>query len=159
MTQADVARRYPLRPLLLSSAAAALALGAALWLTRPSEDAGWQTWQQSARLTSTPERVAESFVEALRAQSFQRAARYATGALAAGLQQRRDGLPREVRDGRRFLLQESHWLPHGRLRLVGALLRSDEEEAGAPTLELTLTQQGARWWVDDIEGAEYLDSP
>jgi hypothetical protein len=159
VTHAGVARRFPLLPLLVSSAAAALALAVALWLTRADEDAGWQTWQQSVRLTSTPERVAESFVDALRAQGFQRAARFATGPLAAGLQQRRDGLPREPRDGRRFLLQESHWLPQGRLRLVGALLRSDEQEAGAPTLELTLTQQGGRWLVDDIEGAEYLDSP
>ena len=153
MALAETSPRIPLWPLLVSGAAAALALCAALWLTRPGEDAAWQ---ESVRLACTPERVAESFVDAYRVRAFGRAARLATGPLAAALQRRKDGLTREPEDGRRFVLQESHWLPDGRLRLVGALLRNDEEEAAAPTLDVSLTRRGTRWLVDDVEGTEYL---
>ena len=154
MAEITTSLRSPLSIALVSGAAAALALCGALWLTRPGQDAAWE---QSVRLASTPERVAEGFVEAYRTRAFQRAARFATGPLAATLSRRKDGPSREPQDGRRFLLQESHWLPEGRLRLVGALLRNDEEEAGAPSLEVSLTRKGTRWLVDDIEGSEYLE--
>ena len=149
--------RFPLKVLLLSSAAAALALGAALWLTRPTPQSAWE---ESTRLASTPERVAESFVRAYRARAYERAASLATGALAANLRGRRgarNDAQRAPDDGRRFLLQESHFLPHDRLRLVGALLRNDEEEAAAPTLHVMLTRKGTRWLVDELEGAEVLE--
>jgi len=153
MAQLESTVRFPLWPLLASSSAAALALGAALWLTARGPD---DEWQESARLSPTPERVAESFVDAYRARSYRRAASLSSGRLADGLRRRQDAVQREPADGRKFLLQESHWLPDGRLRLVGALLRNDEDEANAPTLQVSLTRKDSRWLVDDIEGTEYL---
>jgi hypothetical protein len=156
VTQA-VTPRYPWVPLLISSGAAALALCAALWLTRPTPESAWE---DSTRLASTPERVAEGFVQAYRARDYARAASLAAGPLAANLRQRkrsRDDARRPPDDGRKFLLQESHWLPKDRLRLVGALLQNDEEEAAAPTLNVILTRKGTRWLVDEIEGGEVLE--
>ena len=150
--------RFPLLPLLLSSGVAALALCAALWLTRPTPESAWEN---SLRLATTPERVAEGFVRAYRARAYERAAGLATGPLATNLRGRRgarNDAQRAPDDGRRFLLQESHFLPHDRLRLVGALLRNDEDEASAPTLHVMLTRKGTRWLVDEVEGAEVLDS-
>lgn len=158
MSSAEAPRYSPL-PLLLSTAAAGLVLCGALWWTRPTAESAWE---DSVRLTATPERVAERFVQAYRMRAYERAASFATGPLATNLHRRhsaREDALREPDDGRRFLLQESHWLPHDRLRLVGALLRSDEEEANAPTLRVLLTRHGARWLVDEIEGAEVLDRP
>jgi hypothetical protein len=150
--------RYPVWPLLLSSAAAALAVCAALWLTRPTPQTAWE---DSTRLASTPERVAEGFVQAYRMRAYGRAASLATGPLAANLRRRPsapNGARRAPDDGRRFLLQESHWLPKDRLRLVGALLRNDDDEAAAPTLNVLLTRKGTRWLVDEVEGGEVLEA-
>lgn len=141
--------RSPGVVVLSSSLLAAIALSIALWLTRaPSVDA----WHTAADLTVTPERAAESFVEAFRRGAYARAASFATGALARSLRTRPpERAATTESDRRRFVLQESHWLRQGRLRLVGVLVNDGEDESAGQTVALTLMRREQRYFVEDVQ--------
>lgn len=127
---------------------AAIALTAALWWTRPS-GAGHAA---SDRLTgSTPERAAESFIEAYQSGAFERAARFATGELAQTLAVRPKSLTRHsAAEPETFNVLESERLPEGRLRLSGVLVREDEPEAEGRAVSLTLQKHDDRYLVEEF---------
>jgi hypothetical protein len=128
-----------------SAALATLALATALWLTRPANDLA----MGSERLTgSTPERAAESFIEAYRSGEFERAAHFATAELARTLVQP----PKQSRSAEHesFIVQESHRLDGQRLRLSGLLLREGQAESEGRSVALTLHKQDERYLVEEI---------
>lgn len=133
---------------LASAVLAASTLSAALWLTRPSSDA----LSASERLTgSTPERAAESFIEAYRSGAFDRASHFATGQLAQTLAARPSSLVERVEtEHESFVVQESFRLESQRLRLAGVLLREGQAESDGEAVSLTLQKHNDRYLVEEI---------
>ena len=79
---AAAAISHPSALVVLSSVGAAASLGIALWLTRPSVQDVANT---EGPAHATPERAAESFIDAYLAEDYARAARFATAAFAKTL--------------------------------------------------------------------------
>jgi hypothetical protein len=148
--------RSPHWTVLLSSVLAGLALAASLWITRGQSAAAWR---EEATLTLTPERAAESFIDASRRQAYERAAHFATGPLARELRGRaKSGEPASVApDARRFILQESHWLRAERLRLIGVLVNDGEDETSGQTIAVTLVRHDDRYLVEDVDWQDTSD--
>jgi hypothetical protein len=159
------ARLTSLSPSLIIVASCALAtvgLMIALRLTVPH--AG-DDWQVAAALTVTPERAAEGFVDAYRRGAYARAASFATGQLARAVKQRARSQvaklsPPSQPDSRRFVLQESQWLRHERLRLIGVLVNANEDESAGKTVALTMMKRDQRYYVEDVDWDERpVDQP
>jgi hypothetical protein len=155
----EPARSEPLRPSLEAAASRALwlvlcsallatvTLSVALWLTRPSDEAA-SSGERSAG--STPERAAESFIEAYRSGAFERAAHFATGQLAQTLIGRAEGPAQRAMEHESFVVQESHRLEQHGLRLSGVLVREGQAEAEGKAVSLTLQRQDGRYLVEEI---------
>jgi hypothetical protein len=139
---------------ILSSAfAAACALGCVLWITRPRPG---EFEMPDRALTITPERAAEGFITAYRAQAFERAASFATGSLARAVRARAQNPhtqnpPAAPSDDRQFVLQESHVLRAQRLRLVGVLIHPNQDESEGQAVSLVVMKDKGRYWVEDLE--------
>jgi hypothetical protein len=134
---------------LASTVLAALTLTVALRLTRPGVSNLAFTREH---LTDTPERAAESFIDAYREGDFERAAHFATRSLAAKLRTERP-LPRadeEPEQHESFVVQESHRKDDQTLRLQGVVLREGEEESEGRSVSLTLHKQAGRYLVEDF---------
>jgi hypothetical protein len=133
---------------LASAALAALTLSAALWVTRPSGDA----LTSGERLTgSTPERAAESFIEAYQNGAFDRASHFATGQLAQTLAARPKSLAERIETEREsFIVQESYRLESQRLRLSGVLVHEGQAESEGKAVSLTLQKHNGRYLVEEI---------
>lgn len=132
---------------LASTVLAALTLTAALWLTRPSAEA----LSASERLTgSSPERAAESFIEAYQSGAFARAAHFATGQLAKVLAVRPASLADRAQAHESFVVHESHRLEAQRLRLSGVLVREGQAETEGKAVSLTLQKHNGRYLVEEI---------
>jgi hypothetical protein len=130
---------------LASAVLAALTLSAALWLTRPRGDG----LTASERLTgSTPERAAESFIDAYQSGAFERASRFATGELAQTLAARASD-PSDA-EHQSFVVHESHRLDAQRLRLSGVLVREGQAESDGRAVSLTLQKHNDRYLVEEI---------
>jgi hypothetical protein len=129
---------------------AAVALTFALWLTRPTEQSATFA---SERLGGTPERAAESFIDAYRGHAFARAAHFATGKLAQTLQaEAQNKQPaRAAGEHEAFVVHESHRMEGQRLRLVGVLVRDGEAESSGKSVSLTLHKAAGRYLVEEIE--------
>jgi hypothetical protein len=149
MSQSETAPARALWVVLASALLAALTLAAALHATRaPDEPVN----QAGDRLTGTPERAAESFIEAYRSGAFQRAAYFASGALADDLRARAQREPAAATPAARdaFVVHESHRMAQQRLRLLGVLVHDGQaEDAGTP-VSLTLHKQNGRYLVEEI---------
>lgn len=138
----------PLWIVLGSALLAGATLASALWLTRPSEQSSVFA---SERVSGTPERAAESFIEAYQAGALDRAAHFATGKLAQELQaQKRPAPALTATEHPAFVVQESHRMPEHRLRLVGVLLREGEAESAGKSVSLTLQKHAGRYLVEEI---------
>lgn len=146
-------QRFPSLTVLASTLLAGLVLAASLWLTRGQSASAWR---EEAALTLTPERAAEGFIDASRRRAYERAAHFASGALARELRQRAKAAQPadDPPDARRFILQESHWLRGERLRLVGVLVNEGEDETAGQNVALTLSRYGDRYLVEDVEWKE-----
>jgi len=146
--------RSPWAIVLASMLGAGLALATALWLTR---DAPPDVWYGSEHLALTPERAAESFIEAYRSGAFQRAARLSTGTLSRSLMERatRRAEPRADIAQHAFVVQESHRLDNQSLRLVGVLVptaaEAEAEESVGKPVSLTLVRHGSRYVVREVQ--------
>ena len=122
---------------LASTLLAALALVIALRLTRPAVSNVVFTREH---LTDTPERAADSFIDAYRAGDYERAAHFATPSFAKKLHGQR-AVPRADEDPDQqesFMVQESHRVDDQTLRLQGVLLREGEDENDGRSVSLTL---------------------
>jgi hypothetical protein len=140
--------RSPFTLVLLSSAGAAAALTLALTLTRPETH---DPFSPNDASQLTPERAAESFIDAYINEDYARAAGTATPAFARSLRAR----PKHAQSGRAdttlsWLLQESHVLPADKLRFVGVLLHPGEEESAGRPVTLTLLRRDGRYRVDEL---------
>jgi hypothetical protein len=140
----------PVAIVLLSSAAAALALGAALALSR---DAGSSSGLDADTLT--PERASEEFMAAYRTRDFAKAASWSTGELGKEMQKRARSAPRSQpsaasADGRRWVLQESHVLREDKLRFVGVLVEPSQDESAGWPVALTIVRRERRYLVEDL---------
>lgn len=144
----DPAASRALWLVLASAVLAALTLSAALWVTRPSGAA----LTASERLTgSTPERAAESFIEAYQSGAFERASHFATGELARTLAARPKSFAERVETEREaFVVQESYRLEAQRLRLSGVLVREGQAESDGKAVSLTLQKHNDRYLVEEI---------
>jgi hypothetical protein len=144
----DAAASRSLWVVLASAVLAALTLSAALWVTRPSSDA----LTASERLMgSTPERAAESFIEAYQSGAFDRASHFATGQLAQTLAARPKSLAELIVTERAsFIVQESYRLESQRLRLSGVLVRAGQAESEGKAVSLTLQKHNDRYLVEEI---------
>ena len=132
-----------------SAVLATLALGAALWLTRPPADAAMVNGRGSVRLIgNTPERAAESFIEAYRSGALERASHFATAELARTLADLPAGRPAPEHES--FVVQESHRLGAERLRLLGLLVHDGQAESDGTSVSLTLHKQNGRYLVEEI---------
>ena len=137
-----------LQLVLVSTVLAAGALSTALWLTRPRADALTPAERLSG---SSPERAAESFIEAYQSGAFARAAHFATGPLAKTLAVRPKSLAeRTETEHESFVVQESHRLERERLRLSGVLVREGQAEADGRAVSLTLQKHDDRYLVEEI---------
>ena len=135
--------------LVFSSALLAFAaLALALWLTRPSEQSAAFA---SERSSGTPERAAESFIEAYSSGAWDRAAHFATGELADKLRQRPQTAHAAATDHQAFVVHESHRMQGQRLRLVGVMLREGEAESTGKNVSLVLQKQAGRYVVEEID--------
>jgi hypothetical protein len=144
----DPAASRALWLVLASAVLAALTLSAALWLTRPSSEA---LTASERLLGSTPERAAESFIEAYQSRAFDRAAHFATGELARTLAARPKSLAERVATEREsFVVQESYRLESQRLRLSGVLVREGQTESEGKAVSLTLQKHDDRYLVEEI---------
>jgi hypothetical protein len=123
-------------------------LALSLWLTRPSEQSAAFA---SEHLGGTPERAAESFIEAYRSGAWERAAHFATDELAAKLRQRPHAEHVVTTDHEAFVVQESHRMQGQRLRLVGVMLREGEDESAAKNVSLVLQKHAGRYVVEEID--------
>jgi hypothetical protein len=137
----------PLRLGLLSSLAAGAALCLALSVTRPR--AGDSSAVERT-LRITPERAAESFVDAYQTGAFGRAANFATGTLARSLRERAKGAAAVGGATRLWVLQESHVLRQDKLRFLGVLVRPDEDESLGWPIALTVVKRDGSYWVEDL---------
>jgi hypothetical protein len=134
---------------LLSSAAAAAAMGVALWLSRPEIHEGFAP-ELAVRIT--PERAAEGFIEAYLVEDFARAASFATDTFARAVRARakQNDSAAHGRVASTWLLQESHVLRADKLRFVGVLVRPGQDESAGWPLTLTMIRRDARYWVDEL---------
>jgi hypothetical protein len=139
----------PAVSVLLSSAAAAAALGLALWLTRPGTHEGFAP-ELAVRIT--PERAAEGFIEAYLVEDFARAASFATDTFARVVTARSKQTISAAhgRVARTWLLQESHVLRADKLRFVGVLVEAGQDESAGWPVTLTLVRRDTRFWVDEL---------
>jgi hypothetical protein len=136
---------------LLSTLLAAAALLVALQLTRPLDADAYA----GERLAGTPERAAESFIEAYRSGAYERAAHFATGALAEQLRAQARTQPqpdaRLARARETLIVHESHRMEQQRLRLVGVVLRDGQhDERQGTSVSLTLHKPSGRYLVEEI---------
>lgn len=141
--------KKPFALVLASSVAAAIALVIALRLTRPAVSNAAFTREH---LTDTPERAAESFIDAYRDGDFERAAHFATAPLQRKLRGEHP-LPRADEDPEQhesFVVQESHRKDERTLRLQGVVLREGEDESEGRSLSLTLHKQDGRYLVEEF---------
>ena len=143
-------------PSSIIAASCALASIAVIVALRLSVPRAGDDWQVAAALTVTPERAAEAFVDAYRRGAYARAASFATGELARAVKQRARSQvaklsPPSSPDTRRFVLQESQWLRHERLRLIGVLVNANEDESAGQTVALTMMKRDQRYYVEDVE--------
>lgn len=146
----DPAASRALWVVLASAVLAALTLSAALWLTRPSGEA---LTASERLLGSTPERAAESFIEAYQSGAFDRAAHFATGELAQTLAARPKSLaerPETEPERESFVVHESYRLESQRLRLSGVLVREGQAESDGKAVSLTLQKHDDRYLVEEI---------
>jgi hypothetical protein len=138
--------------ILASALAAACALGAALVITR-RHPGDFEAPDRA--LTITPERAAEGFITAYRAESFERAASFATGPLARAVQAKartvQAKMSEPATDDRQFVLQESHVLRAERLRLVGVLVHPNQDESEGQAVSVVVMKAKGRYWVEDLE--------
>jgi hypothetical protein len=132
---------------LASALLAAATLTLALWLTRPSDQSAAFA---SERLSGTPERAAESFIDAYQSGAWDRAAHFATGELADKLQQRPPAERAASADHEAFVVQESHRMQGQRLRLVGVVVREGEAESAGKNVSLVLQKHAGRYLVEEI---------
>jgi hypothetical protein len=132
---------------LLSSLAASACLALALFATRPG--AGPSVAEQRV-LRSTPERAADSFIDAYQAGAFERAASFATGTLCDALRARAKGAAAQGGNPRVWVLQESHQLRQDKLRFLGVLMRPDEDESVGWPVALTVVKRDDGFWVEDL---------
>lgn len=142
----DPAASRSLWVVLASAVLAALTLSAALWLTRSSSEA---LTASERLLGSTPERAAESFIEAYQSGAFDRASHFATGELAQTLAARPKSLVEHV-ERESFVVQESYRLESQRLRLSGVLVREGQAESDGKAVSLTLQKHDDRYLVEEI---------
>ena len=132
-----------------SALLAALALTVALRITQPAQSNAAFTREH---LTDTPERAADSFVDAYRAGDYERAAHFATPAFAAKLQAQKP-VPRADEDPDQhetFVVQESHRNTDQSLRLQGVMLREGEEESEGRSVSLKLLKLDGRYLVEEL---------
>ena len=143
-----LAPNTPSALVLLSSVGAAATLGAALWLTRPS---ALDPALLEAPAHATPERSAESFIDAYLAEDYARAARFATPAFAKTVKQRpKHRSAQYAVANRRWLLQESHVIRADKLRFVGVLVTPDQDESTGWPVTLTLLRRDGTFRVDEL---------
>jgi hypothetical protein len=132
---------------LLSSLAAAGTLAVALFAAgRPSAAA----LENEHALNVTPERAADSFIEAYQAQSFDRAADFATGTLQRALRAKAKHPSTHRESARVWVLEESHLLRQDKLRFLGVLVQPDEDESAGCPLALTVVKRDAGYYVEDL---------
>lgn len=136
----------PLWIVLSSALLAGATLTGALWLTRPSEQSSLLA---SERVSGTPERAAETFIEAYQSGALDRAAHFATGKLAQEL--KGQTRPAAANEHPTFVVQESHRMSGQRLRLLGVLLREGEAESAGKSVSLVLQKQAGRYLVEEID--------
>jgi hypothetical protein len=132
---------------LLSSLAASVCLALTLIATRPG--AGPSAAEERA-LRITPERAAESFIDAYQAGAFERAAGFATGTLASALRTRAKRTAAQGGNTRIWVLQESHLLRQDKLRFLGVLMRPEEDESVGWPVALTVVKRDDGFWVEDL---------
>jgi hypothetical protein len=143
----------PNRSVIVSSLCATVLLAAGLWLTRARPG---DALDLLPALTVTPERAAEGFIAAYRAQAFERAASFATGPLAAALKAKTVRTAADSGDARVFVLQESHVLKHDKLRLLGVLVLPSQDESVGQPVSVTVIRNASRYWVTDFS---FPDAP
>jgi hypothetical protein len=148
-TPSSVSKPAGLWLVLGSALLAALALVVALRLTQPAmSNAAFGR----EHLTDTPERAADSFIDAYRAGDNERAAHFATPALAKKLLAEQP-LPRadeEPEQHQAFVVQESHRKDDQSLRLQGVLLREGEDENEGRSVSLVLQKLDGRYLVEEL---------
>jgi hypothetical protein len=132
---------------LLSSLAAAAGLSLALTLTRPRAGDS-SALERTLRIT--PERAAESFIDAYQTGAFARAANFATGTLSRSLRSRARQPAAVSGQTRLWVLQESHVLRQDKLRFLGVLIRPDEDESLGWPIALTVVKRDGSYWVEDL---------
>jgi hypothetical protein len=132
---------------LLSSLAAAAVLSLTLTVTRPRPGDN-SALERTLRIT--PERAAESFIDAYQTGAFERAANFATGTLARGLRSRAKRAAAVGGQTRLWVLQESHVLREDKLRFLGVLIRPDEDESLGWPIALTVVKRDGGFWVEDL---------
>jgi hypothetical protein len=133
---------------LCSAVLATVALTVALWLTRTSDEARTASERAAG---NTPERAAESFIEAYQSGAFARAAHFAAEPLAHTLAARpASSAERAGAEPELFVVQESHRLEQQRLRLSGVLVHEGQPEAQGKAVSLTLQRQDGRYLVEEI---------
>jgi hypothetical protein len=125
-------------------------LAIALWLTRPTE---LTAAFASERMSGTPERAAESFIDAYRSGALDRAAHFATGKLAQTLQAqaKRPQPAPAANEHEAFIVQESHRLEGQRLRLVGVLVHEGEAESAGKSVSVIVHKHTGHYLVEEIE--------
>lgn len=149
-----VAARGPWALILTSAAGAGLALAAALWSTRAAPP---DVWYGSEHLALTPERAAETFLEAYQSGALDRAAQVSAKPLSRKLLARAARGSSATKTGsapaehRSFVVQESHRLDDLRLRLLGVLVREGEPDSAGTPVSLTLIRDKSRYVVQEFE--------
>jgi hypothetical protein len=132
---------------LCSAVLATVALTVALWLTRASDEALTASERSAG---NTPERAAESFIEAYQSGAYARAAHFAAAPLAQKLAARPESTVEQASEPESFVVQESHRLEQQRLRLSGVLVREGQAEAEGKVVSLTLQKLDGRYLVEEI---------
>jgi hypothetical protein len=137
----------PLGSWLLSSLAATASLALALTVTQP-RPGDRSAVERTLRIT--PERAAESFIDAYQAGAFERAANFATGTLARSLRTRAKHAAAVGGQTRLWVLQESHVLREDKLRFLGVLIHPAEDESLGWPIALTVIKRDGSFWVEDL---------
>jgi hypothetical protein len=170
-------KRIP-TPLVLALASAFLSVGGiAIWVSqRGNEITPAERSSAQVRIdASTPERAAESFLDAWRKREFDRAQRISIGEARAAVEAKiasdnelGDGAREEYQqiwatlaaDRLRFLPEESENMPNGRLALRGVAQGDFAGRDYRRVMEFILVQQGDHWVVEEMTpGAILSDIP